>query len=87
MSHVGVRGGDDRQPHVGQTQTYPVADWTTQRPPLLHGRFLSHMVSSMSRRNHNVLPHLHQPDFRLVISSTSVPSLLKRRLLCNLQYT
>ncbi|KAK2164498.1 hypothetical protein NP493_1413g00003 [Ridgeia piscesae] len=47
MSHVGVRGGDDRQPHVGQTQTYSVADLTTQRPPFLHGVGL-HAVTTCS---------------------------------------
>ena len=49
ISHVAVRGGDDRQPHVGQTQMYSIVDVAMHRPPFLHGCSVSHMVTSMNR--------------------------------------
>ncbi|KAK2186626.1 hypothetical protein NP493_194g02018 [Ridgeia piscesae] len=73
MSHVGVRGGDDRQPHVGQTQTYSVADLTTQRPPFLHGHkahcvlLVSHLIPvypGMQLQLNPVEVSPHVPPFR-----------------------
>ena len=51
MSQVAVRGGDDRQPRVGHTQMYSTVDLAMHRPPFLHGCSVSHMVTSMNRKN------------------------------------